>query len=147
MKVEVGAIVECKVTGVTGFGAFVDLGEGKTGMIHVSEVSQNYVKDIKEFVHEGDVVRAKVITIDQNGKISLSIKQLQAPAVREKRKQSYSKPVFNGRPEEIDWQAEKKTESLALEDMLSKFKQSSEEKMSDLKKIVESKRGKSYKKR
>lgn len=148
MELEVGVIVDCKVTGITNFGAFVDLGEGKSGMIHVSEVSQTYVKDIRQFLKEGDQVKAKIITIDQAGKISLSIKQLQAPAApKEKRRQSFPKSAFNGVPEEIDWQAGKSSEGMALDDMLAKFKQSSEEKMSDLKKIVESKRGKSYKKR
>ncbi len=144
MEFEIGTIVEGKVTGVTGFGAFVDLGEGKTGMVHVSEVSRTYVKDIKEFVKEGDTVKAKVISIE-GGKISLSMKQLQEdkrPARRDKNERKY---VFSGRPENVDWG--NKSADLSFEEMMSKFKSRSEEKISDLKRNVDGKRGTSYRKR
>ena len=52
MSIEVGAVVEGVVTGITNFGAFVDLGEGKIGLIHISEVSDVYVKDVKDFLKE-----------------------------------------------------------------------------------------------
>ncbi|MBQ3593438.1 MAG: S1 RNA-binding domain-containing protein, partial [Clostridia bacterium] len=102
MEFEIGTIVEGKVTGVTGFGAFVDLGEGKTGMVHVSEVSRTYVKDIKEFVKEGDTVKAKIISVE-GGKISLSMKQLQEDKRPARRDKSERKYVFSGRPENVDW--------------------------------------------
>lgn len=67
--------MEGKVTGITGFGAFVSLPEGKSGMVHISEVANSFVSDIKEFIKEGDTVRVKVISIDDAGRINLSIKR------------------------------------------------------------------------
>ena len=75
MNLEVGMIVEGKVTGITKFGAFVDLEDGKTGMVHISEVAPTYVSDIKDFLTEGQTVKVKVLTIGEDGKISLSIKK------------------------------------------------------------------------
>ena len=75
MQLEVGQLIEGKITGITNFGVFVDLGDGATGMVHISEVAQTYVSDIKEHVKEGDTVKMKVLSIGDNGKISLSIKR------------------------------------------------------------------------
>ena len=74
MSIDVGNIVEGKVTGITNFGAFVELSNGKTGLVHISEVADAYVKDIKDFLNENDVVKVKVINMSE-GKIGLSIKQ------------------------------------------------------------------------
>ena len=112
MNLEAGQILEGKVTGITKFGVFVSLDEKTTGMVHISEVSKDYVKDLNEYVKLNDVVRVKVLSTDA-GKISLSM----------------SKAIVEP----------KKTES--FEDMLLKFKQKSEEKMSDLKRVTEAKRG------
>ena len=79
MSLEVGAIVEGEVTGITNFGAFVQLPEGKVGLIHISEVSNVYVKDVHDFLKEKDKVKVKVLSIDERGKIGLSIKQLTPP--------------------------------------------------------------------
>ena len=75
MELQVGSIVEGKVTTITKFGAFVDLGEGKTGMVHISEVAPTYVKEITDHVNKDQVVRVKVISISPEGKIALSIKK------------------------------------------------------------------------
>ena len=72
---EVGQILEGKVTGLTGFGAFVALPDGKSGMVHISEVSNVFVKEIKDHLTEGQDVRVKIIALSDDGKISLSIKQ------------------------------------------------------------------------
>ena len=74
-KLEVGAIFEGKVTGITKFGAFVDLGNGKTGMVHISEVAPVFVKEIRDFVTEGQTVKVKIIGINEDGKISLSMEK------------------------------------------------------------------------
>ena len=81
MDLTVGAIVEGKVTGITKFGAFVALPENKSGMVHISEVASSFVNDIKDFLQEGQQVKVKIINIDQQGRINLSIKkaQLQEP--------------------------------------------------------------------
>ena len=82
-KLEVGAIFEGKVTGITKFGAFVDLGNGKTGMVHISEVAPVFVKEIRDFVTEGQTVKVKVIGISDEGRINLSIKRALEPPKQE----------------------------------------------------------------
>ena len=77
MSIEVGSVVEGVVTGISNFGAFVELPEGKTGLIHISEVADVYVKDVHDFLSERDKVKVKVVSVDDRGKIGLSIKQLQ----------------------------------------------------------------------
>lgn len=144
MSLEVGMIVEGKVTGITKFGAFVDLEGGKTGMVHISEVAPTYVNDIKDHLTEGQAVKVKILSIGEDGKISLSIKkalpqQQRRPSNQQGRNNSSSKQQFS-RPGNYEWQPQKKTEPSSFEDMLSKFKQASDEKMSDLKRM-ESKRG------
>lgn len=82
MSIEVGNIVVGKITGITNFGAFVELESGETGLVHISEVANTYVKDISNFLKEDDEVKVKVINIDDDGKIGLSIKQLEDPGDR-----------------------------------------------------------------
>ena len=77
MDLAVGAIFEGKVTGITKFGAFVSLPEGKSGMVHISEVANSFVNDIKDFLTEGQDVKVKIINIDDVGRINLSIKKAQ----------------------------------------------------------------------
>ena len=81
MDLEVGAILEGKVTGITKFGAFVQLPGGSSGLVHISEIANAYVSDVNEYLKLGDTVKVKVIGINDAGKINLSIKQtLPAPA-------------------------------------------------------------------
>src|SRR5437764_14758550 len=75
MSIEVGSKLQGKVTGITKFGAFVELPEGSTGLVHISEVADNYVKDINDHLKVGDVVEVKVINVGKDGKIGLSIKK------------------------------------------------------------------------
>ncbi|MFW5873618.1 MAG: S1 RNA-binding domain-containing protein [Bacillota bacterium] len=82
MSIEVGTTVEGKITGITNFGAFVELPGGETGLVHISEVANTYVKDITNYLKEDETVKVKVINIDDDGKIGLSIKQLKDPADR-----------------------------------------------------------------
>ena len=123
--------------GITKFGAFVDLDGGKTGMVHISEVAPTYVNDIKDFLKEGQTVKVKVLTISDDGKISLSIKkaipQQKRPSAPQSR--SYPPKQTSSRPGNFEWQSSKKSEPSSFEDMLSKFKQASDEKMSDLKRM------------
>lgn len=80
MQLEVGTILEGKVTGITKFGAFVELPGGKTGMVHISEVAPTFVKEIKDYVKENQIVKVKVLAITPEGKISLSMKRVEPPA-------------------------------------------------------------------
>lgn len=73
--IEVGAKLEGKVTGITHFGAFVELPGGVTGLVHISEIADSYVKDVKDHLKLEDVVTVKVINVDKDGKIGLSIKK------------------------------------------------------------------------
>lgn len=129
MQLEVGNIVEGKVTGITGFGAFVEVDKGQTGLVHISEVASEYVKDIKEHLKINQEVKVKVISLENN-KICLSIKQAQAP-----KRKTVRKPV------EIDWSKKNTNEGMSFEDMMAKFKQSSDERMLDIKRNTEAKRG------
>lgn len=138
MQVELGMVLEGKVKGITSFGAFIDLGDGKSGMVHISEISSTYVKEVRDILTEGQSVKVKVINITDNGKIGLSIKRL------EEGYQENKQPYLQKRKQKnnIGWKGLKKTaEPQNFEDMISKFKQSSEERMSDLKRVNESKRG------
>ena len=76
-EIEVGAILEGKVTGITKFGAFVSLPGGKSGLVHISEIAYSYVSDVNDHLSEGQDVKVKVINIDENNRINLSIKQAQ----------------------------------------------------------------------
>ncbi len=127
MSLEVGAIVEGKVKGITNFGAFVELPEGKTGMVHISEVAKTYVSEIRDHVKENQIVKVKVINISDDGKVSLSIKKAMEDEPRAKRA-----PVFSGKPADVDFSS-RKDNGLSFEDMMLKFKQSSDEKISMLK--------------
>lgn len=135
MALEVGAILEGKVTGITKFGAFVELPEGKTGMVHISEVANTYVKEIRDFVSENQTVKVRILSIGEDGKISLSMKKAVPPAPR-----NTPRAVSPGRPGGFEWQSSRQ-ESASFEDMMSKFKQTSDEKMSDLKRSMDGKHG------
>lgn len=132
MSLEVGAIVEGEVTGITNFGAFVQLPEGKVGLIHISEVSNVYVKDVHDFLKEKDKVKVKVLSIDERGKIGLSIKQLTPPPPA---------PPKPQRPVSQERRAPKVAPSVSFEDKLSRFLKDSDDRLLDLKRNTESKRG------
>ncbi|MHB0976188.1 MAG: S1 RNA-binding domain-containing protein [Candidatus Aquicultorales bacterium] len=107
----------------TNFGAFIELEGGKTGLIHISEISHSYVKDVKDHLHENDMVRVKVVSMKPDGKIDLSMKQLEEPPVQEERVRNIrhkSDPNF--------------------ERMMKQFMRSSEEKHADIKRNREAKR-------
>lgn len=130
MQLAVGSVVEGKVTGITNFGAFVELEGKKTGMVHISEVSSSYVKEIRDHLKENQIVKVKVLSIGEDGKISLSIKRAE------------ESPKETPQGQYQNQNARKKNNApMSFEDMMNKFKQTSDEKMSDLKKSVDSKRG------
>lgn len=96
MEFTVGAIVEGKVKSITNFGAFVSLPEGKTGMVHISEVAHTYVADIRQHLTEGQDVKVMILAIDPAGKINLSIKRT-APAPE--RSERPARRPFDRKPE------------------------------------------------
>ncbi len=139
---ETGAIVEGKITGLTAFGAFVSLPDGKSGMVHISEVSNSFVKDIKEVLKEGDTVKVKILNISEEGKISLSIRKAEE-SPKESQQKRGSRPPRNDRPRANVWQGQQKPqkEAMSFEEMMAQFKQASDEKMSDLKRSTDGRYG------
>lgn len=117
MSLEVGQIIEGKVTGITNFGAFIELPNGQTGLVHISEVADEYVKDVNQFLKQNDLVKVKVLNLDK-GKIGLSIRQAQPNSERNRQQNRQS-----------------------FEDKLAKFMKDSDERQSDLRKNTDSKRG------
>lgn len=127
MPEEVGKVVEGVVTGITNFGAFIRLEKGRTGLVHISEVSDKYVKDIHNYLKVQEKVKVKILSVDADGKISLSIKQAQP-------KKSSKNPY--------QWIAStQEQKNMSFEDQLSKFLKDSEERQQSLKKNFEAKRG------
>jgi len=131
MTVEVGTKIEGKVTGITNFGAFVDLGEGQSGMVHISEVADGYVKDIHDVLTVGDTVKVLVLN-ERDHKIALSIKQAS----------DKPKPKYHAhRSHERNDRKPQQHKPESFDDMMSGFMKDSEEKLSTLKKNTEGKRG------
>ena len=141
MAVEIGAILEGKVTGITNFGAFVELPDKSTGMVHISEVSATFIKDIHEKLSEGDMVKVKVLEINEKGKIALSIKKALPQEEEQKPKRPAGDKPRRSQPQVWTGSQKSEPENMSFEDMLAKFKTVSDEKMSDLKKSNVAKRG------
>ncbi len=142
MTPEVGMIVEGKVTGITKFGAFVQLENGKTGLVHISEISNEYVTDINEHIQLNQTVKVKIVSIENEDKIALSIKRAAPrPAPRSQQSGSATKRP----PANVHFASASDMSSLSFEDKLLRFKQDSDERMQSLKKTSENRRGNSYK--
>ena len=120
MSIEVGSKLKGRVTGITNFGAFVELKKGTTGLVHISEVADNYVKDINDHLAVGDEINVMVINVEKDGKIGLSIKKAKDPKTREK-------------------SSRERQES--FEQIMNQFLKDSEDRLASLKKHTESRRG------
>jgi S1 RNA binding domain protein len=150
LSIEVGSVVEGVVTGISNFGAFVELPEGKTGLIHISEVADVYVKDVHDFLSEKDKVKVKVVSIDERGKIGLSIKQLQEKKPEEAARPAAAASSFRApagaprAPRDFHSRGGRfggGRTSASFEDKLSKFLKDSDERLTDLRRKTDSKRG------
>lgn len=150
MSIEVGSKLQGKVTGITNFGAFVELPGGTTGLVHISEVADNYVKDINEFLKVGDEVQVKVVNVEKDGKIGLSIRKAQerpaesSPASRPARPANSSRPARPPRPGGSSYGGNNQRQTrnvMSFEDKMNRFLKDSEERLSMLKRNTESKRG------
>lgn len=124
MEYTPGTILEGTVKTITGFGAFVLLPEGQTGLVHISEVAPTYVSDIRQHLSEGQTVRVKVLSVGENGKLSLSIKQAAARPVPEKKNRP--RAPWQDRPV-----AHAKAEPQSFEEKLKQFMADSNSKISD----------------
>lgn len=179
MALEVGNIVEGTITGIAKFGAFVELPDKKVGLIHISEVANEYVSDVNDYLKVKDKVKVKVITIDERGKIALSIKQAQPASEKGEKKQDrfhhdhqghrdfhkknefrsreghrsferrqeegeesfHSERTQYSRPFSGGFRTARREAPASFEDKLSRFLKDSDERLLDLKRNVESKRG------
>ena len=148
MVIEVGSVVDGVVSRITTFGAFVDIEGGKNGLIHISEISDVYVRDVHDFLSEGDKVQTKVISIDERGKIALSLKQMKKQGQEtERESESPSRNRFsrNERSDQRFDRIENKRPvrqlSASFEDKLSRFMKDSDERQADIKRKTDSKRG------
>lgn len=137
MQLEVGKIYNGKVKGIAQYGAFIEIEGGGTGMVHISEIANSFVKDVKDFLTENQEVKVKVLSISEDGKIGLSIKK----AVEEG--EEAPKPQRRQERKPNIWEPKKKppVTELGFEEMLNRFKQSSEEKICALKRSTERKNG------
>ena len=131
MEFGVGSVLEGKVTGITKFGAFGSLPEGKSGLVHISEIAYSYVNDVKDHLKEGQEVKVKVIGIDENGRINLSIKKAMDPPPRPAgqgrpmgRPGGHNGGGFRGKPAPA--------EPASFEDRLKQFMAASDSKLSEL---------------
>ncbi len=169
MAVEVGSILEGTITGIAKFGAFVELPEKKVGLVHISEVANEYVSDINEYLKVKDKVKVKVLTIDEKGKIALSIKQAQTGKEEKRGEHGHKehhehgegghrfakretgapeRASFHEAPKAMErrsfsggFRQQKHEAPASFEDKLSRFLKDSDERLLDLKRNVESKRG------
>jgi len=119
MAVETGTIVEGTVVKITPYGAFVELPDGRSGLVHIREIADVYVKDVRDYLKEQEKVKVKVLGLNERGKLDLSVKQALTPEERVSR-------------------ARAKT---SFEDKLKSFMKESEERLLDLKRNTEAKRG------
>lgn len=149
MAIEVGSKLQGKVTGITNFGAFVELPDGVTGLVHISEVADNYVKDINDHLKVGDQVEVKVINVEKDGKIGLSIKKAKEREGAAAEQQRPNRPQRNnnrpygdrdrGRGRDRDRDDRNPKEN--FEQKMVRFLKESEDRLSSLKRNTESKRG------
>ena len=178
MQLEIGKIYNGKVKGITQYGAFVDIEGGGTGMVHISEIANTYVSDIREHLTEDQDVKVKVIGINEAGKVSLSIKKASENGDSQQRQRRFDKGQgkfdkgdrgadrgersfdkgdkgersfdkgerVGERPQRskpVVWEPKKQIppSEMTFEDMMSRFKQTSEERMCDLKRSTDRKNG------
>lgn len=127
-SLSVGSIVEGVVTGITNFGAFILLPNGETGLVHISEVADSYVKDIREHLQTKDKVKVKILSVNGDGKVGLSIRRA----------------LNDGKPNPAPRRGSRAAAgsgAVSFEDKLARFIKESEEKQQDLRKNTDAKRG------
>ncbi len=122
MEFSVGTIIEGKVTGITKFGAFVSIAPNRSGMVHISEIANTYVSDISQHLQVGQQVKVKIISIDDNGRINLSIKQAEPRRTQDRpQSRAQSRPT-SSEPREPE----------SFEEKLKQFMADSDSKMSGI---------------
>ena len=135
MQIEAGAVLEGRVTGITAFGAFVALPDGKSGLIHISEVANTYVTDVREHLSVGQTVKVRVLSVSPEGKISLSAKRAEAPQAAASERSAPRSPetrtaMTAAPPRAVQPYVPQKSGDQNFEDKLKHFMQESDSKMS-----------------
>lgn len=138
MQLQVGMVIEGKVTGITKFGAFVALPEGKSGLVHISEIANTFVNDVHDYVQDGQTVKVKIIGIGDDGKINLSIKKAEDPAPQQRQDRRPPRPAasaqqprqYGGSRQAVP-RANGPTGDVSFEDKLKQFMQESDSRMAD----------------
>ena len=135
MELEIGAIQEGKVTGITKFGAFVLLPGGKSGLVHISEIANAYVNDVNDYLKVGDAVKVKILSVNEAGKINLSIKKAEDPAPQQRQERRPPRPSYASQQSRQYSQrqpmprANGPTGDVSFEDKLKQFMQESDSRM------------------
>lgn len=135
MEFGVGSVLDGKVTGITKFGAFVSLPGGKSGLVHISEIAYTFVNDVHDHLQEGQQVKVKVIGIDENNRINLSIKKAMDPPPEQERRSRGGGERGGGqgrRPNTFAPRSSQPKGPVDFEDRLKQFMASSDSKLSEL---------------
>lgn len=142
MELTVGEVIEGKVTGITKFGAFVQLPGGASGLVHISEIANAFVNDVNDFLSMGETVKVKILSITEAGKINLSIKQVlpvapagnsaaRPPQARTSERPDYGRTgASTGRGGPPSGEVHGPSGDASFEDKLKRFMQESDSKMS-----------------
>ncbi len=132
MAFAAGDIIEGRISGITSYGAFVSLPEGKSGLVHISEISYSFVNDVHDILSEGQTVKVKVLSVDDSGRINLSIKKAADPPPRQQqpRQQQRQQPRQNQAAAAAEWQPPAQKQDISFEDRLKQFMQESDSKLS-----------------
>lgn len=145
MEIMVGSVLEGNVKSITKFGAFIVLPGGRSGLVHISEISHSYVNDVKDHLQEGQEVKVKVVGVDEAGRINLSIKKAVDPPPQSQPFRNAPRPNQNARKPDFEPRtpnqqaasrfvppASKNPGSQDFEQMMKQFMQSSDSKLSTL---------------
>jgi S1 RNA binding domain protein len=134
MELVVGAVTDGKVTGIMKFGAFVALPNGKSGLVHISEIAYTYVNEVGEHLHEGQEVKVKIIGIDESGRINLSIKKAMEPpasdSVQKRRPPQQPQQQRVMQYQQAQQPQQRQAADPSFEDKLKQFMQDSDSKIS-----------------
>ena len=139
MSIEVDSILEGKVTGIMNFGAFVSLPGGKSGLVHISEIANSFVKDVHDHLQVGQQVKVKVLGINEQGKINLSIKRVQDEENQKPERPTQATPAREVPQQPVMGEVSPPSADQSFEDKLKKFMQASDSKNADKRRNTERK--------
>jgi S1 RNA binding domain protein len=141
MSIEIGSTVEGVVVKLADYGAIIRLSNGKMGLVHISEVADTYVRDVRDHFRENDRICVKVLKLNDKGRYELSAKQADANAVVRRERPQHESRTHHSEDRVAPWERQREKIPVTFEDKLSRFMKDSEERLLDLKRNVESKRG------